>query len=53
VNGHEVVVGPGEVMELPGGVAHEVQVLEDAIVIDVFSPIRQDWIDGTDDYFRR
>ena len=30
-----------------------VEVLEDAHVIDVFSPIRQDWIDGTDTYFKR
>jgi len=27
--------------------------LEDSFVIDVFSPVRQDWIDKTDDYFRR
>lgn len=48
-----VVVGPGEVMQIPGGVAHEVAVLDDCIVIDIFAPVRQDWIDGTDSYFKR
>jgi len=50
-DGHEVHVGAGEVMRIPGGVAHEVAVLEDTVVLDVFSPVRQDWIDGTDTYF--
>jgi len=49
----EVVVGAGEVMQIPGGIAHAVTVLEDTLVLDVFSPIRQDWIDGTDTYFTR
>ena len=49
----EVMVGAGEVMRIPGGVSHEVAVLEDTVVIDVFSPVRQDWIDGTDTYFSR
>jgi len=50
---HEVEAGPGEVVQIPGWVEHEVHVVEDAEVLDVFSPIRQDWIDRTDDYFRR
>ena len=49
----EVVVGAGEVMQIPGGIAHEVTVLEDTVVMDIFSPVRQDWIDGTDTYFTR
>jgi hypothetical protein len=40
-------------MQIPGGVPHEVAVLEDTIVIDVFQPIRQDWLDRTDTYFNR
>src|SRR5262245_49499277 len=53
IDGREVVVGEGEVLQIPGWMEHEVEVLEDAFVIDVFCPARQDWIDGTDDYFRR
>ena len=52
-DGRKVAVGAGEVMQIPGGVAHEVTVLEDTVVLDVFSPIRQDWLDRTDTYFRR
>ncbi len=49
----EVIVGAGEVMQIPGGIPHAVTVLEDTLVLDVFSPVRQDWIDGTDTYFTR
>ena len=52
INGQPVVVGAGELLQIPSWVEHEVAVLEDTVVIDVFSPIRQDWIDKTDDYFR-
>jgi len=53
MNGHDLVVGPGEVVQIPGGLEHEVHVLEDTEVIDVFSPSRQGWIDKTDHYFRQ
>jgi unsaturated pyranuronate lyase len=53
IDGREIVVRSGEVMQIPGNVAHEVEVLEDTLVVDVFSPVRQDWIDKTDTYFRR
>lgn len=47
----ELVARGGEAVQIPGGVAHEVEVLEDTVVIDVFSPIRTDWINKTDTYF--
>jgi unsaturated pyranuronate lyase len=53
IRGQKIVVASGEVLQIPGGVEHEVHVLDDTFVIDVFSPVRQDWIDKTDDYFRR
>ena len=53
IDGRETTIRGGEVMQIPGNVAHEVEVLEDALVIDVFSPVRQDWIDKTDTYFKR
>ncbi len=53
INGGETVVKAGEMMQIPPNVAHEVEVLEDAVAIDVFSPVRQDWIDKTDSYFKR
>jgi unsaturated pyranuronate lyase len=48
----EVIVRGGEVMQIPGAFAHEVMVLEDTVVLDVFSPVRQDWLDGKDGYFK-
>jgi quercetin dioxygenase-like cupin family protein len=51
-DGHEIVARAGDVVQIPSWVEHEVHVLEDALVIDVFSPVRQDWIEKTDSYFR-
>jgi quercetin dioxygenase-like cupin family protein len=53
IDGVETVVKAGEVMQIPANVAHQVDVLEDTLVVDLFSPIRQDWIDKTDSYFKR
>ena len=53
IDGRDVVVRAGEVLQLPSWLEHEVHVLEDTFVIDVFSPVRQDWLDKTDDYFHR
>jgi quercetin dioxygenase-like cupin family protein len=52
-DGHEVTVRTGEVMQIPGNLPHSVEVLEDAVAMDIFSPVRQDWIDKTDTYFAR
>src|SRR5215813_4864230 len=49
----EIIVRAGEVLIIPGNVPHEAEALEDTLDVDVFSPPRQDWLDGTDDYFHR
>ena len=51
-NGQEVIVRAGEVLQIPSWLEHEVDVLEDTVAIDVFCPVRQDWIDKRDDYLR-
>lgn len=53
IDGREIVLHEGDVLQIPSWMEHEVNVLEDTFAIDVFSPVRQDWIDRTDDYFRR
>jgi quercetin dioxygenase-like cupin family protein len=53
VGGEEVIVREGEVLVIPSWVEHQVEALDDTLTLDIFSPIRQDWLDGTDDYFRR
>ncbi len=47
------VVGPGEVCVIPGNTEHEGWFPEATEVIDVFSPPRQDFLDGTEEYLRR
>jgi quercetin dioxygenase-like cupin family protein len=49
----ELVLRAGEVLHIPSSIPHEAEALEDCLDVDVFSPPRQDWLDGTDDYFRR
>ena len=49
----DVLVRSGDVMQIPPNVAHGVDVVEDCVVVDVFCPVRQDWLDKTDTYFRR
>ena len=53
IDGVETVVRASEVMQIPGNAQHAVEVLDDTLVIDVFTPVRQDWIDKTDSYFKR
>jgi len=48
-----VDVRAGEVLHIPSNVPHKAEALEDTLDVDVFSPPRQDWLDKTDDYFRR
>ena len=46
-------VHAGEVLHIPSNVWHKAEALEDAVVLDVFSPPREDWINKTDAYLRR
>ena len=47
----EVIVRAGEVLHIPSNVPHMAEALEDTLDVDIFSPIRQDWLDRTDSYF--
>jgi quercetin dioxygenase-like cupin family protein len=48
-----VDVGAGEVLHIPSNFPHKAEALENTLDVDVFSPPRQDWLDGTDAYLRR
>ncbi len=52
IAGEEITVREGEVLHIPSWVAHQAEALEDTFEIDIFSPIRQDWLDGSDSYFK-
>jgi quercetin dioxygenase-like cupin family protein len=53
LEGREVMARAGEVLVIPSNVPHSVLAIEDTIGLDVFSPIRHDWLDGTDNYLRK
>jgi quercetin dioxygenase-like cupin family protein len=45
VEGEEIIVKEGEVLHIPSGTPHQAEALEDTFQLDVFSPIRADWLD--------
>ena len=50
----EVVdLAAGDVLHIPSWVPHKAEALERLLEMDVFSPPRQDWLDGSDAYLRR
>jgi quercetin dioxygenase-like cupin family protein len=53
LEGKEVVVRKGEVLHIPSNVPHRAVALEDTVDMDIFSPIRKDWLDKDDAYLRR
>ena len=53
IGGEEIIVREGEVLHIPSWVEHQAEPLDDTFELDVFSPIRQDWLDKTDHYFHR
>ena len=50
--GKEVIVRAGEILCIPPHLPHSVVALEDSVALDIFNPMRQDWIDGDDSYLR-
>ncbi|AKQ47498.1 hypothetical protein TH63_04915 [Rufibacter radiotolerans] len=48
----EVVVRTGEIILVPPDVPHSVILLEDTDFVTLFSPGREDWLQGQDQYLR-
>jgi hypothetical protein len=46
-------VRAGQSLVLPSMVPHGVEALEDTDVLDTFTPVRQDWLNGDDAYLRK
>ncbi|HEY7056653.1 MAG TPA: cupin domain-containing protein [Vicinamibacterales bacterium] len=53
INGEEITVREGEVLLIPSWIEHQAEALDDTFELDLFSPIRTDWLDGTDTYFHK
>lgn len=44
IAGRKVEVGPGDSWFIPGGIQHSAAILADSVAIEVFSPVRQDYL---------
>lgn len=53
IGGKEILVSAGGVMKIPPHVPHGVIAEEDSIAIDIFTPVREDWLRGDDAYLRK
>ena len=52
IQGSEVMVRAGETLHIPSDAEHSAEAMEETDEIDAFSPIRTDWLDGSDAYLR-
>jgi len=52
VEGEEAMLQAGDMILIPAGAAHSVEALSDCLVLDTFSPARDDWQRGEDSYLR-
>ena len=43
----ETIMGNKDIVVIPPGVPHEAEALEDTVVIDIFSPPREDFLSGS------
>jgi quercetin dioxygenase-like cupin family protein len=48
VGAEEIIVREGEVLHIPSHVPHQAEALEDTLELDVFSPVRADWLRDDD-----
>ena len=53
IEGGELILKAGESLAIPSEVPHGVVAMEDTVVLDVFSPCREDWLAGDDSYLRK
>ena len=44
VGNEEITVREGEVLHIPAWTPHQAEALEDTFELDVFSPVRPDWV---------
>jgi quercetin dioxygenase-like cupin family protein len=49
VDGEEIIVREGEVLHIPSRLPHQAEALEDTLELDVFSPIRAEWMNAIDE----
>lgn len=53
MNGEEALLKAGDMVAVPPDVLHGNEALEDTVIVEIFSPVRSDWIAGDDSYLRQ
>jgi quercetin dioxygenase-like cupin family protein len=53
MNGENIVLKAGDALVIPPHTPHLVEALEDSMATDLFTPRREDWINGDDSYLRK
>lgn len=49
VGDDEVTVREGEVIHIPSGVPHQAEALDDTFELDIFTPVRTEWLPASAD----
>ncbi len=44
IGGEKYVAGPGDSWAIPGNVEHRVETVEDSVAVEVFAPVREDYL---------
>ncbi|MCL6003117.1 MAG: cupin domain-containing protein [Thermoplasmatales archaeon] len=52
IDGKKITVKEGDVLVIPSNKPHKATAMLDTIDMDMFSPIRDDWLTGNDQYLR-
>jgi len=52
LNGQISVLHPGDILVIPAWLPHSARAIEESDAIDIFSPRREDWLRGDDQYLR-
>jgi quercetin dioxygenase-like cupin family protein len=52
IAGKKILVAKGQVLRIPSNVPHKAVALEETLDLDIFSPIRHDWLKKDDAYLR-
>jgi Uncharacterized conserved protein, contains double-stranded beta-helix domain len=52
IQGKTVIVGENRFILIPSNVPHSAKAIDDTVEVDIFSPVRKDWLEGKDSYLR-
>jgi quercetin dioxygenase-like cupin family protein len=44
IDGEEFIAEPGDTWSIKGGIEHRAEIIEDSVAIEVFSPVREDYL---------